>query len=1800
MDAQLARATSTLRRRPVAGAHGGEPQESAAATPRDAAAPGAGRSADDSASTALQEAARRASDVSAGTAAASEGASMRRESAGHVERRPSEAGVSASGSPGEQHVGLAASPTGAPPAAKGPDATADGIGGELRAAGSVGAASATAGDDSIVSEVEIAASPPRSCARLSLVLRRAVQRDWRVGFALAAGIAAVAVSYMPFVDGWLASLPPWLHAVALISAAALAVHAARGGGFASGPPPETSRARGASMQLEADAALLAANAAMQAKIDGGGGSDARDPTDILLEEWNLPEPVAQELGTLVRYIRRDFLDSWYQSVGMSDQFGNYASARISNAVGDLCNKIANVNFLQFIFEDAVKALHFHIYWYREMRHRAKQNNPEKFESRKGRDPEDERMMQEQFVMREYAQARVGIGLVHPACGDRFGQALNDPDCMLDAEVAYLRGTSTQLLRHWLPKRDCASLAGNLLLREIIACKVLQPLMSLFAPDMVNSWLVALFETLDAAPASEEAAAAEASSTEPDAGDSAAGEAAGVSASVPPRARDTPEVRTREASIVALEDLVAKIGVDVHADSSDEEGAGRLEHPASIPEDAVSTSYSRRRKGRGTEPRSVTHQSSTRAGVSQPTSPADEKAAGPADSDDDDVPSDLEAGRVVVVDPMGIAAADHDFDEPTVGDDATAGQLHDAGFVYFGGAMTRAAAEAHLAGRPVGCFLFSSGVVGTMRLSYVARRLAEELTGADSESQLQVYHTDVIAVEGNCFEVHDRGKHPSLAALLRAMRDVAWIGLRFEGEDGPFAERLYAHGHGSAAVATSPGGTVVARDLPTTLRGLLVKLLEQKVDDVMAMHEANEGGALSVWSPQVLSLLVVLEAVLNHGLKHPPATRGSSRKHPAYVQFLQLLPATREMKLVSGLGFDAQSKSDSTPVWEMLESRLSQLRGRSGSEGDLNAAKDAEACMCSASSASIAGRLWLRLQLTAPCLGTALEHATGSAKLTGQYYSEDSVMRDTKLVEQVNRLVAVVERVKLIAHDEDSAGSDVGSPRLSAHGSAPTTPITGGAGGSLGDENPLAASDVPPLDLDHTVHIAKSAHGDDGVIESGFRKVGDFLGVTQSIKKRAEAARAAVASRKWCPVHGSFPGQVRRRASSRSKAIAIDDSYFGGDRPEPAALDAPPQVKDDASDRQQRARGGGGDPSRSPLRRARTVTGVFEGLGFGGGDTEGAEGPAVSLADEDLEARRRRRLKREVTSGNLGGQGDGEDSGQLQSGLSADGVPVVRSQSVGEAMAHERLFASVVSAAIKTARSDSGVDTQVVLYEVAVRSASGGTWSVWRRYSHFHALHELLKELYGRPPGRFPGKRVLSFKSTSKSFVKSRQRDLDAYLQALLSHSGISRSVELKGFLYPHEGDHRLDDPTVADGLSALLTQTKSALTPVDDGAAGSSRTLPAVEGGALAELHELAGEASDAGAESAPEMTASSSAGDTTLGAGGASGAAAATDRAEAGTAPSRPEGSGSAEGTVEDGGAAAVDASGSGRSLGSGGADKSAVDAAPALPTLDEVPTRVLHSGSTSSAGASSVGGAAGGGGGGVGGATGEQEGSGAAASPRRDSASSASKLEFPPTRERSRSSVDRESELLLKARTYMSSRQLSDAKAASYDLIRELFELRNSGWIRRGVLGVTHSIFNISFGGTVVKLLRRVYAQAASLPSLTWLSHWVVDILWPGGQLLPAMQPPTVDEKYERAKLVRERMMTLFPLLLTSLVGKDSADTGCSKLHLFLQNPVMLRSLAYTLVDLLLARIYGDLQVHGQALIAQFNMEVQEHSLR
>ncbi|WFD36069.1 tRNA (guanine-N(7)-)-methyltransferase (tRNA(m7G46)-methyltransferase) [Malassezia cuniculi] len=111
--------------------------------------------------------------------------------------------------------------------------------------------------------------------------------------------------------------------------------------------------------------------------------------------------------------------------------------------------------------------------------------------------------------------------------------------------------------------------------------------------------------------------------------------------------------------------------------------------------------------------------------------------------------------------------------------------------------------------------------------------------------------------------------------------------------------------------------------------------------------------------------------------------------------------------------------------------------------------------------------------------------------------------------------------------------------------------------------------------------------------------------------------------------------------------------------------------------------------------------------------------------------------------------------------------------------------------------DAALGRNYVAFHVLVET-SQGTHTISRRYSEFRSLHQSLKQRYPQTwtlDTLFPGRRLVGM--LSASFIETRRRALERYLQAIIRVPELENSTELRMFLADNTGAHKHFGPDVA-------------------------------------------------------------------------------------------------------------------------------------------------------------------------------------------------------------------------------------------------------------------------------------------------------------------------------------------------------------------------------------------------------------------
>jgi hypothetical protein len=168
--------------------------------------------------------------------------------------------------------------------------------------------------------------------------------------------------------------------------------------------------------------------------------------------------------------------------------------------------------------------------------------------------------------------------------------------------------------------------------------------------------------------------------------------------------------------------------------------------------------------------------------------------------------------------------------------------------------------------------------------------------------------------------------------------------------------------------------------------------------------------------------------------------------------------------------------------------------------------------------------------------------------------------------------------------------------------------------------------------------------------------------------------------------------------------------------------------------------------------------------------------------------------------------------------------------------------------------------------------------------------------------------------------------------------------------------------------------------------------------------------------------------------------------------------------------------------------------------------------------------------------------------------------------------------------AQSLLTTPELRRAEHHIFHLLNELFDLHSRGWMRRQLVGITRTMFRYFFSGSAAITLQSAYSTVISAEQCAFYVQMIRDeILWPNGVWKTPGPIKTWEEVWAYRLSTQQLFIESMPAGVSSLLGKEASDGGMLKLHSFLQVPALSRSLLYTLLDLLLLRLFPGIVVHG-----------------
>lgn len=176
--------------------------------------------------------------------------------------------------------------------------------------------------------------------------------------------------------------------------------------------------------------------------------------------------ISDSIDVLIGLILRDFVKSWYGNISKSPTFVNEVDKAVRAALGDVRDRILAVDMVETVVSRMIPLITEHL--------RASYEAERIVRGRKlSRNITDSEEL-DLAIAAKYKEGRL-----HPAASLAYSNTKS-------IQQQHLRSITTRLLPKIMPANMMTSLAVNVLIKEIVACAVLSPVMQMLAdPDTWN-------------------------------------------------------------------------------------------------------------------------------------------------------------------------------------------------------------------------------------------------------------------------------------------------------------------------------------------------------------------------------------------------------------------------------------------------------------------------------------------------------------------------------------------------------------------------------------------------------------------------------------------------------------------------------------------------------------------------------------------------------------------------------------------------------------------------------------------------------------------------------------------------------------------------------------------------------------------------------------------------------------------------------------------------------------------------------------------------------------------------------------------------------------------------------------------------------------------------------------------------------------------------------------------------------------------------------------------------------------------
>ena len=156
----------------------------------------------------------------------------------------------------------------------------------------------------------------------------------------------------------------------------------------------------------------------------------------------------------------------------------------------------------------------------------------------------------------------------------------------------------------------------------------------------------------------------------------------------------------------------------------------------------------------------------------------------------------------------------------------------------------------------------------------------------------------------------------------------------------------------------------------------------------------------------------------------------------------------------------------------------------------------------------------------------------------------------------------------------------------------------------------------------------------------------------------------------------------------------------------------------------------------------------------------------------------------------------------------------------------------------------------------------------------------------------------------------------------------------------------------------------------------------------------------------------------------------------------------------------------------------------------------------------------------------------------------------------------------------------KLSQVRNALFQFIRHLFDLDNASFFRSRMLSAIKTMsFAVTSAQEFNKMLFKMHLTHVNGKAMGGWIKFVRDIVWPNGVFFESGPDLTECERRLQEEEARDILVKAFPDQLRTVLGQEIARDGLYVFHEMLQNRVVLKSMAYMIMDEVWLEIFPEL---------------------